>query len=305
MRPATFFTLLLLFITGVWGLEYVLIHNILDRYPPNVFNTLRFGVAVLVIWPWLAHRRGDWGLVADPGVWRASLGLALLIHIGFVCQTYAMLYTSVSNTAFITGLNVVLVPPMALMLLRDPLRVTPMIGIGLSVAGLYLMTGSGNLETQWGDLLALIGAFAFASHIVLTGRYVQHHDALQLTLIQLLCITALSAVTAWGFETVPEGLVETLLHDREMWLALFIAGVLGTAVAAVAQTVGQKHISATRVALIYLAEPVFAAVAAWLLIDERFSAAAGAGALLILIGILVAEMPASVRRRLVNLLRAT
>lgn len=305
MQPATRYTLLLLFVTGVWGIEYVLVHNALDRYPPNVFNALRFGIAVAVIWPWLAYRRGSWRLARDPGLWRASLGLALLIHIGFVTQTYALLYTSVSNTAFITGLNIVLVPPIALLLLRDPLRLAPVVGIVLSVIGLYLMTHSGSLEAQRGDLLALVGALAFACHIVFTSRFVQHHDALQLTLVQLIGVTVLSVATAWGFEAVPAGLTTALLGDREMWLALFVAGVLGTALAAVAQSVAQQHIRATRVALIYLAEPIFAALAAWALIGERFTATTGAGAVLILIGILVAELPASVRARFARILRAT
>ena len=305
MRPATFYTLLLLFVTAIWGVEYVLIHNALDRYPPNVFNAMRFGVAVAAIWPWLAWRRGSWALHVDPGLWRASGLLALLLHLGFVAQTYAMVYTSVSNTAFITGLNVVLVPPIALLLLRDPLRIASLAGIGLAVAGLYLMTRSGSSAAQWGDLLALAGALCFALHIVLTGRYVQDHDALQLTLIQMIAVTLLSVATAWGFETLPEGLVTGLLSDREIWLALFVTGVLGTALASIAQAVGQLHISATRVALIYLAEPIFAALAAWMLIDERFTSSSATGAVLILIGILVAEASPAVRERLARVLRAT
>jgi drug/metabolite transporter (DMT)-like permease len=56
---------------------------------------------------------------------------------------------------------------------------------------------------------------------------------------------------------------------------------------------GQRHTSPTNAALILTTEPVFAAVTSFVAIHERLGARAGIGAVLILAGILVAELKIS------------
>jgi drug/metabolite transporter (DMT)-like permease len=67
--------------------------------------------------------------------------------------------------------------------------------------------------------------------------------------------------------------------------------VLATAVALLWQMRAQRFMSSARAALIFCAEPVFAAVASWLWFGERLSVSQWAGGGLILLGMVLAELP--------------
>jgi len=282
-------TLSILLVTMVWGGEFVLIHNALDLLPPYSFNTLRFLFASLFLWLCLITRgtRRPWNRHL---VWH-GFALGSLLAAAFATQTIGMLYTSVSNAGFITGLNVVLVPAFAFFILKERPRALAIVGTLLAAGGLFLLTGGATSGLNRGDLLVLACAALLALHIVLTSRVVQRHEVLSLTLVQMLTVTVLSLAGAlttenWRLLIAPE----VLTHPTTL-LALFVASVLGTGLAFLAQTWAQGLLSATRVALILTLEPVFAALAGYLLLHERLGAAALFGALLILTGIVLAECP--------------
>jgi drug/metabolite transporter (DMT)-like permease len=82
---------------------------------------------------------------------------------------------------------------------------------------------------------------------------------------------------------------------RVSWLpgvvfALALTGIFATAIAFAIQTWGQQYTSATRTALIFALEPVFALVTAVAFGGERLTAGAAGGGLLILTGILLVEL---------------
>jgi drug/metabolite transporter (DMT)-like permease len=68
-------------------------------------------------------------------------------------------------------------------------------------------------------------------------------------------------------------------------------GVGATALALVWQMDAQRHMSASRAALIFCLEPVFAALASWVWLGERLSTTQWAGAVLIIAGMVLAELP--------------
>ena len=80
------------------------------------------------------------------------------------------------------------------------------------------------------------------------------------------------------------------------WTPALVGGlgftaVLATAVALVWQMRAQRFMSSARAALIFCAEPVFAAVASWLWFGERLSVLQWTGGGLILVGMVMAELP--------------
>jgi drug/metabolite transporter (DMT)-like permease len=77
---------------------------------------------------------------------------------------------------------------------------------------------------------------------------------------------------------------------------LLVTGVLATALAFALQTWGQRYTSATRTALIFALEPVFAMVTAVSLGGERLTSAGISGGLLILSGIVLVELKPMARR---------
>jgi drug/metabolite transporter (DMT)-like permease len=287
MSKSKIATLGIVFVTFIWGTEFVLIHNAIALLEPNSFNAVRFGTASLFIGICLLlwKKRGgfNWSMV-----WHGSL-LGLLLCLGFSLQTFGLLYTSVSNCAFITSLSVLLVPLAAYLLLGDRPRYLTVVGACVAAVGLYILTTSGDTRFNLGDILTLICAIMFALHMVYTGKYSRQYEVLPLTLIQLVTVSILSLIGAFIFEDWQRLLDIKVIGSSNVLLAVGIAAILGTALAILIQTLAQGHLSSTRVALIFSLEPVFAALTAYLVLNEQLPATAGLGAGMILGGILLAE----------------
>ncbi len=288
MSKSTLATLGILFITFIWGIEYVPIHNAIAILEPHSFNAVRFGLASLFVLIgvifWNKWNAFNWQLVLH------SCLLGVLLWLGFTLQTFGLLYTSVSNCAFITSLNVVLVPVAAFLLLGERPRILTMVGVCVAAVGLYILTSAGATPFNFGDLITLFCAVMFALHLVYTGKYCRQHDALPLILVQFLTVSLLCLTSAMIFEDWQRLLDAKVVGDANVLLAFFIASILGTGVAILIQTLAQEHLSSIRVALIISLEPLFAALTAFVFLNEQLPAAAGVGAAMILAGIILAEI---------------
>ncbi|WP_345740821.1 DMT family transporter [Metabacillus endolithicus] len=140
-----------------------------------------------------------------------------------------------------------------------------------------------------GDGLVLICAIGFALHIVYTGKFSNKHKALPLTIIQLLTVSLLSFISAGLFER--SSIVSTALLNMDVLIALAVTSILATALAFLLQTKFQQITTAARVALIFAMEPVFAALTAFLLINERLTTNGLIGCFLIFLAMIVSELP--------------
>ena len=282
--------LALLLVAALWGTTFVVVKDALALGGPFTFLALRFGLATLALASLLAvSRRRRAVLLRERGVWRAGALLGLALCAGYVLQTFGLQWTSPARAAFITGLAVVIVPLLAAVTLRRWIELRIWLGAGLAVVGLALLTlgpsgGDGSGGAWQGDLLVLLCAFAFAVHIVLGERFAPQFDAIGLTLVQLGVTASISAAAALATEMPNVQQVVALLP------AAVLTGVFATALALVLQFRAQRFTSAAHTALIFATEPVFGALAAYVLIDERLGVQALFGCGLIVIGMLLAQL---------------
>ena len=90
-------------------------------------------------------------------------------------------------------------------------------------------------------------------------------------------------------------------HGWTVWGALLVTGVFASALAFLVQTWAQRQTSATRTALVFTLEPVWAALFGYTLAGDRLGGARWAGCLAIMAGVVIAEPAAgSTLRRLVS-----
>jgi drug/metabolite transporter (DMT)-like permease len=198
-------------------------------------------------------------------------------------QTAGLERTSVSATGFITGMQTVLTPVFALLLFRTRVGTPAWVGVGLATLGLVLLAGV-HRGTAAGDLLVLAGAAAFAVQIVLMERFAPRYDALAFTFVELLA-------AAVGFVVIAVARGElSWPHGWTVWGALIVTGLFATAFAFLAQTWAQRRLTATRTALAFALEPVWAALFGVTLAGDALTAAAWAGCAVIFAGIVVAEI---------------
>jgi drug/metabolite transporter (DMT)-like permease len=78
--------------------------------------------------------------------------------------------------------------------------------------------------------------------------------------------------------------------------AILITGILCTAVAFTVQSWAQQFTPATHTALIFTTEPVFAWLTSFIYLHERLGLRAGAGAFLIMGGVLISELLGQVEK---------
>jgi drug/metabolite transporter (DMT)-like permease len=279
----------LIAVTAVWGLTFVQVKDALELYPLFAFLAVRFAIAsVALALPALPSAR-----TLQRRGWAAGTALGLLLAAGYALQTAGLERTTVSSTGFITGLYVVFTPLLARALFGTRIGLATLAGVGLSTFGLALLSGV-DAGTLTGDALVLAGSAAYSLQIVLMERYAPRYDPLGFTFVEMLAAFAGFAVVtvALGQFEVPRGWT--------VWGALLVTGVFASALAFLVQTWAQRRTSATRTALAFAMEPVFAAAFGFWLAGDRLGTAGWLGAVLIMAGIVAAEPAAAeTLRRLV------
>jgi drug/metabolite transporter (DMT)-like permease len=271
--------LALVAVTAVWGVTFVQVKDAVAIYPVLPFLAVRFGIASLVLAPAAPRLRG----LGRPGA-VAAAGAGVLLALGYVLQTFGLQRTSVSSAGFITGMYVVLTPLIALALFRFRVGATVWGGVALATVGLAMLAGI-HAGSPAGDLLVLAGAAVFSLQIVLMERYAPLYDPFAFTLVEMLAAFAGLAVAAIPNAAVPRGWT--------VWGALIVTGVFASALAFLVQTWAQRRTSATRTALVFTLEPVWAAVFGYTLAGDRLGAVGWGGCALIMAGIVLAEPAAA------------
>jgi drug/metabolite transporter (DMT)-like permease len=265
----------LIVVTAFWGVTFVQVKDAVAIYPVLAFLALRFGIAsVTLAIPGARRIRG----LGWKGLGAASFAGGLLAA-GYLLQTLGLQRTSVSSAGFVTGMYVVLTPLIALALFRIRIGGAAWVGVLLATAGLAMLAGiHGGGE---GDLLVLGGAAVYSLQIVLMERYAPIYDAIGFTLVEML-----AAFVVLGVFAVPQ---ISMPHGWTVWGALLVTGVFASAFGFVVQTWAQQTTSATRTALLFALEPVWAALFGYTLAGDRLGALGWTGCAVIMAGIVLAE----------------
>jgi drug/metabolite transporter (DMT)-like permease len=213
------------------------------------------------------------------------------LFLGYATQTIGLLYTTTSKAGFITGLNVIFVPLFSLFLFKQYPNKNAVFGVLTATVGLFLLTMTDVTGLTMGDGFVFICAICFALQIIFTGKYSSKYPTLLLTVIQITTVAILSIVSAFLFEDWKKSINMKILLSHDVLIALIITSIFATAIAFFIQTNFQKYTSATRVALIFAMEPVFAAITGYFWAHDRLSYSALFGCLLIFAGMVFAELP--------------
>ncbi|AJS59801.1 DMT family transporter [Paenibacillus sp. IHBB 10380] len=285
----------LLLVAMMWGSTFLIVQHAVRVLPPLAFNGIRFLGAglLLAIITTLFYRR-EWKELRVGILVHASL-LGVFLFLGYAFQTVGLLYTTTSNAGFITGLSVILVPFLALFLLRHPISSYTWLSALLAAIGLYLLAFAGSaFALNRGDFLVFLCAIAFALHVAYTAMYAPKYPALLLATLQMTVVGLLSLGSSLLFEDIGpiHQLSDKLLQPEVLW-ALFISIGPTSALAFWIQTVCQKFTSPSRVAIIFATEPVFAAITGVLFGGEVLGIVAMIGCLCIFTGMIMAELKSS------------
>ncbi|RLF00330.1 MAG: hypothetical protein DRJ57_01075 [Thermoprotei archaeon] len=266
-------------LTLVWGTTFPAIKAVVSSIGFAYYVALRFGLATLLLMPVAARRAHELRRYLRPG---AALGL--LYFSGITLQGLGMEFTTASNAAFVTGLSVVMVYVIEVLLGAEKPSLELTGAVALATLGMYLLSLSGfPLQLAVGDLIVLVGALFWALQIIAVDRL---SSGSLTTLLLMECGITAAAASTLSPLTGPLPLAEL----RAALPHLLYLALVCTPIANALQLYGQRWVRSVDAALIYLLEPVFAALFSFIFLGEMMTPRQAVGALLILTAMAVSSL---------------
>lgn len=263
----------------IWGTGFPVSAIALDYFSPYQILAGRFVIGAILL-----------GVIFYKKLLKLSAAvllkgglLGVFLYGAFAFQTVGLQYTTPSNNAFLTAVNVLIVPFIAFVLYRRKVSLFEIAGAILAMTGIALLSLNGSLTVNPGDVLSLLCAVFFAFHIFYTGQFVRKEDAISLTLVQM----TVAAVIAWIVIGV-KGEASLPMTTASATSLLYL-GVFSTTLAFLLQTVAQKHVSETKAAILLSMESLWGMIFSIIMLREIVTGQMLIGAGLILVAIVLAE----------------
>lgn len=272
--------LILLLTAVIWGYGFVAVANSLDSMTPFQLLFLRFGIASVVLSTVFIRRLRN---LRRPTIRKGTI-LGALLFLGFVLQTIGMKYTTPSKNAFLTGVNVIIVPLIAWFLYKRKLTRQEVVGSILAMIGIGLLTLQINGPVNIGDLLTLGCAVAFAFQIFYTTLYMEGENPVDMALVQIITSMLLSGAAVL-FERAP-----IAMPPQSGVLSILYLAIFSTSITTILQSWGQKYSSETRSAILLSTESLWGTLFSFLFLGEAMTFRLLAGGLIIFASILLAQI---------------
>lgn len=270
----------LVLVTVIWGGGFVASDMALESLTPFQIMTVRFLMAAVLM-----------GLISFRSLnhitkeeIRAGGLMGVALFAAFSLQIIGLQYTTPSKNAFLTALNVVIVPFIAFLVLKKKIPGKVLIGAVMAVVGVALLSLDGDLTLSIGDLLTLLCAVGFAFQIFFTGEFVKKYRATVLNFLQmatafLLSVIFMAASGQTEFQVTTQG-----------WLSVIYLGVVSTTICYLLQTACQKYVDETKAAIILSMESVFGTLFSMLILHEVLTLRMFAGCGIILAAVIIANL---------------
>ena len=301
-RSSAVLDLLLVGMVLIWAANYSIVKPIFEVMPPQPFNALRLILAsgvFLALIVWSRYRLP--GAAVAPDVrqaldasstltrheWRTVVLLGLIGHtlyqVGFI---WGLAWTSIANAALIIGCSPVAVAIVATLSGQERISRWHWLGVGLSLAGLYLVAGQGarlSGESLAGDLMTFLAVACWAIYTNYSRPLLDRHSPLVVT-----GLTMATGTVAYVLLSLPSlGRLDWGAVSGPAWLGLAASAILALNVAYLIWYISVQRIGSARTSVYSNLVPLVALFIAYLWLDERVTASKIAGALAILASVAV------------------
>ena len=273
----------------IWGSSFFIMKGAVDVLPPLLLLAVRFtgGAVLLGLICWKKWR----GFTPDY-LWRGAI-IGGFLFLAYAVQTFGLVGTTPSKNAFLTAVYCVLVPFFYWAAARRrPDRYNVLAAL-MCVAGVGLVSLTGDLRITWGDGLTLCCAVFYAAHIVAVAKVSPGKDIYLLTVFQF----AFAALYAWvsGLLTSRLPGPEVLTPDFVVQMAYLV--VMATTVALLFQNVGQVWSDPASASVILSLESVFGVLCSVVFYGDPVTPRLLAGFALIFVAVVCSETKFSFLRR--------
>ncbi len=279
----------LLLTAFIWGVAFVAQSVGMDYIGPFTFNCVRSIIGGIVLIPLIIILRKMNKDYVKKRTYRKNTVLGGICCGVFLAaassfQQFGIMYTTVGKAGFITALYIVIVPILGIFMKK---KVAPIVWASsvLAIIGFYMLSISGQVSINKGDILILICAVLFSVHILVIDYFSPKGDGVAISCIQFLTSGVICGICMFLFES-PQ-----ISNILAAYVPILYAGIMSCGVAYTLQIVGQKNMDPTVASLILSLESVFSALAGWLLLEQELSTKELIGCVLVFAAVLLAQIP--------------
>ncbi|MBN1301591.1 MAG: DMT family transporter [Melioribacteraceae bacterium] len=286
---------MMLIVTLLWGATFVIVKESLADVSTMLFIGIRFTIAAVVLIPIVFRYRSSF----NKQVVSAGFVIGLFLFLGFASQTIGLKHTTATKSGFLTGSAVVMVPILQTIMEKRKPTIGSITGVLIVFTGILFLSSGGNSILQIfvelgsnfniGDAFTLLCALFFALYIIYLDIFTKKYEYWNLIILQIYT----TAVLAYLFSMILDG--TTIEPVKISFTGYLIFGIIYTSIFAtlittILQTRYQKLITPTKASIIFSFEPVFAAIFAFFLLNEKITNLGFIGAVLIITGLIISEI---------------
>lgn len=263
----------------IWGSGFVASAVSLEHFTPYQILAIRFLIGIILLSLVFFKKLKN---IKKSTIIRGSI-IGVFLYLAFALQTVGLVYTTPSKNAFLTAVNVVIVPFIAFFIFKRKMDKFELFGALLAIIGIGVLSLKLSGGVNLGDFLTLLCAVAFAFHIFYTAQFVKNEDPVLLTVVQMAAATLLGIIVVlFKGET-------NFVANGEGVSAVLYLGVFSTTIAFLLQTVAQKYTTETKAAIILSTEAFWGMIFSVIILSEVLTAKMALGATLILAAIIISE----------------
>ena len=284
--------LCLLLAGAIWGGGFVVQATAMKSLGPLWFIGLRFLVATVAVAPfaWREARGAKRPVTNRDYAAFTAIGLALLA--GAITQQVGLLTTTVTNSGFLTGLYVIMVPILTVVILRRAPHWIVWPAAIMALTGIFLLSGGSISRLSTGDLLTIVCAFFWSVQVFLIGIFASSSGRPLLLSAWQFAVTGIGATAlAILMEPISWAAVSSVL------LEILYAGIFSSGLAFSLQVIGQRYTTAPQAAIFLSSEALFAATFGALLLGETITPLGYVGCAVIFCAMLIVEIVPEIMAR--------
>ena len=284
-----FFSLVCAIITSIlWGSAFVAQDMGMDFIGPHTFNVGRFLVGFLTLLPFFLLfelKKIKKKKIDNRKTFSYLVLLGFILGVGQALQQISLIYTDVANTGVFTVMYVLMVPFISYFIFSKKIHWSVWPAVVFCLIGGLLLSELKNISVRYGDMLSILSAFCWAFHIIYIRRTVEFFD-FPITIAMSQCFVA------FLFTILPMVIYEnpSLANIFMDSYEILYVGILSSGLAFLLQTYTLQNLTPAPAAIIFSLEGVFAALFAWLILDQFLNEIKILGIFLILFAVIFSQI---------------
>jgi len=283
------FSLVCAVITSIlWGSAFVAQDMGMDFIGPHTFNVGRFLVGFLTLLPFFLFfefKKIKKKKIYTKKVFFYLILLGFILGVGQALQQISLIYTDVANTGVFTVMYVLIVPLVSYFIFSKKIHWSVWPAVIFCIIGGLLLSELNNISVRYGDTLGVLSAFCWALHIIYISKTIKFFN-FPVTIAMSQCLIA------FLFTILPMLIYEnpSLSNIFKDSYEIIYVGVLSSGLAFLLQTYTLQNLTPAPAAIVFSLEGVFAAIFAWLILDQFLNEIKILGICLILFAVIFSQI---------------